>query len=242
MRFGFIGAGPMATNIAKKLAKNGHEIKIADARGIERLAGKELAGKPVPVQEVITDIDVLIVSIPLNALPSIRGMIEQVGEDVIIVDTSNYYPVRDGEMEEIENGMLESEWVSKQLGRPIIKAFNNLLAYTLEYKGTPEGTNGRIAISIAGDNEQHKQIIMNVVNEVGFDPVDGGSLSDSWRQQPGTPGYCTELTKAELTAALQKAIKEKARFQRNLVLEKLSAFTEGFTHQDLVNLNRELQV
>lgn len=232
----------MATNIAKKLAKNGHEIKIADARGIERLAGKELAGKPVPVQEVITDIDVLIVSIPLNALPSIRGMIEQVGEDVIIVDTSNYYPVRDGEMEEIENGMLESEWVSKQLGRPIIKAFNNLLAYTLEYKGTPEGTNGRIAISIAGDNEQHKQIIMNVVNEVGFDPVDGGSLSDSWRQQPGTPGYCTELTKAELTAALQKAIKEKARFQRNLVLEKLSAFTEGFTHQDLVNLNRELQV
>jgi hypothetical protein len=242
MRFGFIGAGPMASNIAKKLDKNGHDIKIADARGIERLEGKELAGTPVRVQEVITDIDVLIISIPFNALPSIRSIIDQVGEEVVIVDTSNYYPLRDNKIEEIENGMVESVWVSKQLGRPIIKAFNNLLAYTLEYNGTPESTSGRIAITIAGDNQSHKQIIMNVVNEIGFDPVDGGSLSDSWRQQPGTPAYCTELTKEELTDALKKANKEKAPFQRDKVLEKLSAFTEGFSHQDFVTLNRETQI
>jgi predicted dinucleotide-binding enzyme len=242
MRFGFIGAGPMALNIAKKLAKNGHDIKIADARGIERLEGKELAGKPVSVEEVITDIDVLIVSIPFNALPSIRSVIEQVGEEVVIVDTSNYYSVRDNNIEEIKNGMVESVWVSQQLGRPIIKAFNNLLAYTLEYKGTPEGTSERLAIAIAGDNQSHKQIIMNVVNEVGFDPLDGGSLGESWRQQPGTPGYCTELTKEELTAAMKRANKEKARFQRDKVLEQLPAFTKGISHQDLVNLNREYQL
>jgi hypothetical protein len=98
MRFGFIGAGPMASNIAKKLDKNGHDIKIADARGIERLEGKELAGTPVRVQEVITDIDVLIISIPFNALPSIRSIIDQVGEEVVIVDTSNYYPLRDNKI------------------------------------------------------------------------------------------------------------------------------------------------
>ncbi|TKG98978.1 3-hydroxyisobutyrate dehydrogenase, partial [Peribacillus simplex] len=63
MRFGIIGAGPIGTSISKKLVKNGHDVKIADARGIERLEGKEIAGTPVSVEDVITNIDVLIISI-----------------------------------------------------------------------------------------------------------------------------------------------------------------------------------
>ena len=118
--------------------------------------------------------------------------------------------------------MVESVWVSNQLGRPIIKAFNNLLAYTLENKGTPEGTSGRIAMAIAGNDLSQKQIIMDVVNELGFDAVDSGSLSDSWRQQPGTPAYCTELTKDELTKALKKANKEKAPLLRDKVMERFA--------------------
>jgi Predicted dinucleotide-binding enzymes len=240
MRFGIIGAGPIASNIAKKLVKNRHDVKIADARGIERLEGKELAGTPVSVENVITNIDVLIISIPFHAVPSIRKVVDQVGEEVVVVDTSNYYPQISNKMEEIENGMVESVWVSNQLGRPIIKAFNNLLAYTLEHEGTPEGTSGRIAIAIAGDNQPHKQLIMNVANELGFDTVDSGSLSDSWRQQPGTPAYCTELTKEELTEALTKANKEKAPFLRNKVMEKLFAAPGGYSHKEIVNLNREI--
>ncbi|PQP88576.1 NADPH-dependent F420 reductase [Paenibacillus sp. AR247] len=240
MRFGIIGAGPIALNISKKLVENGHDVKIADARSIERLEGKELAGTPVNVNEVITNIDVLVISIPLHALPSIRNIVDQAGEDVVILDTSNYYPYRDNKIHEIEKGMVESVWVSNQLGRPITKAFNNLLAYTLEHKGTPEGTRGRIAIAIAGDNQLHKQITMNIVNELGFDPVDSGSLSDSWRQQPGTPAYCTELTKEELTEALNKANKEKAPFLRDEVMERLSAANGGYSHQDIVNLNRDI--
>lgn len=240
MKFGIIGAGPIASNIAKKLMENGHDVKIADARGVERLEGKELAATPVSVDEVITNIAVLVISIPFNALPSIRSIVDKVGEEVVVVDTSNYYPSRDNKIEEIENGLVESIWVSTQLGRPITKAFNNLLAYTLEYKGVPEGTPGRIAIAIAGDNQSHKQITMDVVNELGFDPVDSGSLNDSWRQQPGTPAYCTELTTEELTAALKKANKETAPFQRDKVIEKLTAAIGGYSHQDIVNLNREI--
>lgn len=240
MNFGIIGAGPIASNIAKKLVGNGHDVKIADARGIERLEGKELAGTPVSVEDVITKIDILVISIPFHALPSIRNIIDKVGEEIIVVDTSNYYPQLSGKIEEVENGMVESVWVSKQLGRPIIKAFNNLLAYTLEYKGAPQGTSGRLAIAIAGDNQSHKKITMNLVNELGFDPVDSGSLSDSWRQQPGTPAYCTELTKEELTEALKKANKEKSPLQRDKAIEKLSGATGGYSHQDIVNLNREI--
>lgn len=245
MRFGIIGAGTIGTIISKKLVENGHDVKIADARGIERLEGKELAGTPVSVEDVMKNIEVLIISLPLKALPSIQNIINQVGEEVIIVDTSNYYPYRDGKIEEIENGMVESVWVSNQLGRPIIKAFNNLLAYTLENKGTSEGTSGRIAITIAGNDLSQKQVIMDIANELGFDTVDSGSLSDSWRQQPGTPAYCTELTKDELTKALKKANKEKAPLLRDKSMERFAELLSGkkeveLSHKDFVNINREI--
>jgi len=237
MRFGIIGAGPIGSIISKKLVKIGYDVKIADARGIERLEGKEFAGTPVRVEDVIKNIEVLIISLPIKAMPSIRDIINQVGEEVIIVDTSNYYPFRDNKIEEIENGMVESVWVSNQLGRPIIKAFNNLLAHTLENEGTPEGTSGRIAIAIAGNDLSQKQVIMDLVNELGFDTVDNGSLSDSWKQQPGTPAYCTELTKDELTKALKKANKEKAPLLRDKAIE---SYQPGYSHKDIVNLNREI--
>jgi len=241
MRFGIIGAGTIGSIISKKLVKTGHEVKIADARGIGHLEGKDFAGTPVPVENVIKDIDVLIISLPLQALPSIRNIIEQVKEEVVIVDTSNYYPSRDDKIVEIENGMVEGVWVSNQLGRHIIKAFNNILAHTLENDGTPEGTSGRIAIAIAGNDEAQKQVIMSVVNQLGFDTVDTGSLNDSWRQQPGTPAYCTKLTKEELTKALKKANKEKAPYLRDKVMEKLSASDlPPLSHKDIINMNREI--
>jgi 8-hydroxy-5-deazaflavin:NADPH oxidoreductase len=241
MKFGIIGAGSIGSIISRKLVENGHDVKIADARGMEHLEGKDLAGKPVRAEDAITNIEVLILSLPLRALSSVRNIIEQVGEEVILVDTSNYYPGRDDKIEEIEDGMVESIWVSNQLGRPIIKAFNNLLAYTLENEGTPEGTSGRIAMAVAGDNIEQKQIIMDVVDQIGFDTVDGGSLSDSWRQQPGTPAYCTELTKDELTKALDKANKEKAPLLRDKVMEMLSvADPKLLSKKDIVNMNREI--
>jgi 8-hydroxy-5-deazaflavin:NADPH oxidoreductase len=242
MRFGIIGAGPIGSIISNKLVKKGHDIKIADVRGIERLEGKELAGTPVRVEDAIKNIEVLIISLPTKVLPSIRNIINQVGEEVIIVDTSNYYPFRDGKIEEIENGTVESVWVSSQLGRPVIKAFNNLLAYTLENEGTSEDSR-RIAMAVAGNDPSQKQVVIDLVNELGFDTVDSGSLSDSWRQQPGTPAYCTELTKEELTNALKKANKEKAPLLRDNVMEKFAELAEKkeakFSHKDIVNINRE---
>lgn len=236
MKFGIIGAGPIGASISKKLVKNGHDVKIADARGIERLERKELTGTPVSSEEVLKNIDVLILSLPFHVMPTIRNIIDKCDEKVIVVDTSNYYPFRDKQIEEIENGMVESVWVSNQLGRSIIKAFSNQLAYTLENRGTPEGTIGRIAMAVAGNDLSQKQIIMDVVNELGFDTVDSGSLNNSWRQQPGTPAYCTELNKEELAEALKKANKKRAPFLRDKVMEN---FSPEFSHQDIVNLNRE---
>ncbi|MEJ8302933.1 NADPH-dependent F420 reductase [Saccharibacillus sacchari] len=240
MKFGIIGVGNIGSVLAEKLVNNGYDVKIADVRGIERLEGKDVVGERVSVEDVVKDIDVLIASIPLHALPSIKSIVSKVSEEVIVVDTSNYYPERDTQIEEIEKGMVESVWVSKQLGRPIIKTFNNLLALTLKNGGTAKGTDGRIAITVAGDRDDQKKVIMDIVSELGFDSVDSGSLSESWRQQPGTPAYCTELTKDELMEALKKANKEKSPRMREKVMKSFLSATADLSHEDVVRTNREI--
>jgi len=83
--------------------------------------------------------------------------------------------------------MPESVWTSRQLGRPIFKAFNSIMFYALSERGMPEGLSNRLAIPVAGDDPRGKSVVMSLVNDVGFDSVDGGLLRDSWRQQPSTP-------------------------------------------------------
>ncbi|MFL6761964.1 MAG: NADPH-dependent F420 reductase, partial [Sphingomicrobium sp.] len=127
-------------------------------------------------------------------------------ERVPVIDTGNYYPgMRDPHIPEIDEGMTESVWVSRQLGRPVIKAFNNILAYSLAELGRPQGSSGRLAIAVAGDNVEAKDVAMRLVDEVGFNPVDAGSLADSWRQQPSTPAYCCDFDADETRRALAAA-------------------------------------
>src|ERR1700739_3674719 len=100
--------------------------------------------------------------------------------------------------------MPESQWVAQQLGRPVIKAFNNIYAARLQNFGLPAGTTGRVAIPVAGDDLKAKAIVFRLVDDIGFDPVDAGGLADSWRQQPGTPVYGP----AFVTAAVQLALSQ----------------------------------
>ncbi|WP_323703152.1 NADPH-dependent F420 reductase [Mammaliicoccus sp. Dog046] len=237
MKIGIIGAGPIGATLSHKLVNSGHDVKIADVRSVDRLKDKNISGKAVEVEDVVTNIDVLILSIPTKVMTDIKDVISKVEDKVIIVDTSNYYPFRDHKIAAIEDGEVESEWVSQQIGRDVVKAFNNLLAYTLAEKGSPQGTDNRIAIGISGNNDAEKDIIKQLINEVGFDAVDNGKLSDSWKQQPGTPAYCTELTKSELATALEKANKQKAPQLRDEIMKN---FTPDFTHDDTVNLNRKI--
>jgi predicted dinucleotide-binding enzyme len=69
-----------------------------------------------------------------------------------VIDIGNYHPeLRDGRIDAIDCGMLDSQWVAQQIGRPVIKAFNNVLAKSLLEKGVPKVTKGRIALPVAGD-------------------------------------------------------------------------------------------
>ena len=116
------------------------------------------------------------------------------------IDTSNYYPLlRDGRLPELEiSDLTESEWMQQHLGRPVLKEFNNILAAHLEHNGQTAGKPGCIVLLVAGDEATAKQQAIALVEDMGFDAVDDGSLHESWRQQPGSPLYCTDLPATEV--------------------------------------------
>jgi len=209
MRIGVIGAGAIGGTLARHLARLGHRVSIANSRGPDSLTAlaAEIGATPVSVVDAANAGEVVIVSIPQKAVPDLpRGLFAKVADGVVVVDTGNYYPeLRDGRIDAIERGMLDSRWVAQQLGRPVIKAFNNIYARSLLEKGVPPSTPGRVALSVAGDRAEAKAPVLRLVDELGFDPVDGGDLGNSWRQQPGTPAYCRDLEIAALRRALAEA-------------------------------------
>ena len=209
MRIGIIGSGNIGGTLARHLARLKHQVSIANSRGPESLAtlAQQIGARAVTVADAVEAGDVVIVSIPEKNIPDLpRGLFANVPDGIAVVDTGNYYPeLRDGRIDAIDRGLLDSHWVSHQLGRPVIKAFNNIYAQSLLEKGRPRGTAGRVALPVAGDSPKAKAVVLGLVDELGFDPVDGGGLDDSWRQQPGTPAYCRDLDAEELRRALAQA-------------------------------------
>lgn len=243
MKIGIIGAGAIGGTIAKKMASAGHTVKINNSGDLDKLnaLAEELGVIAADQKEVVKDVDVIILSVPTVAIPTLpKDLFSNVPENVIVVDTSNYYPFRDADIEEIKNGKVESVWVSEQLGRPVIKAFNNLLAETLASGGKNPDAEDRIAMAVAGDDVEAKKVVAGLINDSGFDAVDSGDLSESWRHQPGTPAYCTELTAEELKQALFDAVKEEAPLLRDKTIADLSSLPSYSSHQDIVEYNRWL--
>ena len=209
MRIRVIGAGSTGGILARHLAKLGHQVSIANSRGPESLTAlaAEIGATPVCVVDAATAGEIVIIAIPTKAVADLpRSLFAHVPGNVVVIDIGNYHPeLRDGRIDAIDRGMLDSQWVAQQIGRPVIKAFNNILAGSLLEKGAPRGTPGRIALSVAGDSLDARATVLRLVDELGFDAVDGGDLDNSWRQQPGTPAYCRDLDAAALRCALAEA-------------------------------------
>jgi len=213
MKIGIIGAGQIGGTLTRRLTSLGHTVFVANSRGPETLESlaQETGATAVSVKEAAQAGDVVIITIPEKNIPSLpTDLFAGRPENLVIVDTGNYYPrQRDGRIEAIEDGMTESGWVSQQLGRPVIKAFNNIYADHLLRKGSPPNTPDRIALPIAGDDHRAKSVVLKLVDELGFDGVDAGKLDDSWRQQPGTPVYATDLDAEGVRLALSQAKRER---------------------------------
>jgi predicted dinucleotide-binding enzyme len=210
MRIGIIGAGLIGGTLTQRLTGQGHEVSVANSRGPETLrdwadgvgAGAVWAG------QAARDKDVVVITIPEKAVPNLPdGLFAGDGaRPAAVVDTCNYYPQqRDGAIEEIEQGMPESRWVEHQVGHPVVKAFNNIYYEHLGSSGSPPTAAERIALPVAGDHIEAKAVVMRLVDELGFDPIDAGGIDESWRQQPGSGVYTTDLDATRLRRVLAEA-------------------------------------
>ncbi len=210
MKIGIIGAGHIGSALTHRFRAAGHDVSVANSRGPQTLAdlARETGARAVSVQEAARDKDVVVVTIPEKHVIDLpKGLFAE----AVVVDTGNYYPQqRDGRIEAIESGMTESRWVSEQLGRPVVKAFNTIYAQHLLENGKPKGAPGRIALPVAGDDAKAKAVVMGLVDEIGFDVVDAGTIDESWRQQPGSPVYGADYDAEGVRRALSQAKRERA--------------------------------
>jgi predicted dinucleotide-binding enzyme len=213
MRIGIIGAGNMGATLAVQLTRAGHEVAIANSRGPRTIAdiAARAGATAVPVSEIAGSADLIIVAVPEKNVPDLAAQLSgSLPASLTVVDTGNYVPaLRDGPIDAIEAGQLESEWVQERLLHPVIKAFNTIRPESLAALGRPASTPGRTAIPLAGDDSSAKAIVTGLVDQLGFDGLDAGSLAASWRQQPGTPVYTTDLPLDAARRALARATCEQ---------------------------------
>ena len=215
MKIGIIGAGLIGGTLTRRLRELGHDVTVANSRAPETLTelANETGATAVWARDAAADADLVIVSIPQKNVPDLAdGIVDARKPGAPVIETNNYYPQqRDGEIARIEDGQVESAWVAEQIGAPVYKVFNGIWWKHLLEKGTPSGTPSRIALPIAGEDGTGRELVHGIVEQLGFEPVDAGPISESWRQQPGTPVYGKDFDAENTLKALAEATPDRTR-------------------------------
>jgi predicted dinucleotide-binding enzyme len=226
--WGFIGSGHIGSTVARLALTAGHEVVVSNSRGPETLEGlvAELGpgARAGTVEEAGRAGDVVVVTIPFKAY---RDVPAGALADKIVIDTMNYYPQRDGEVAELEDeSTTSSELLAAHLpGSRVVKAFNNIFFQHLGSLGRPSGAPDRSALAIAGDDDDAKALVSRLLDEIGYDTLDLGSLSEGWRIQRDTAAYGTPYAAnasdwtaggRQATAAQLREAADRARRYRDM--------------------------
>ncbi|MBN9238269.1 MAG: NADP oxidoreductase [Micrococcales bacterium 70-64] len=205
---GFIGSGHIGTAVAQKAVENGYDVVMSNSRGpetlaalVEQLGPKARAATPVEAAEAA---DIAVVTVPLKAYRDVP--VEQLAGKLVL-DTNNYYFERDGHIAALDekratvSGLLQEHLPTSR----VVKAFNHIGSAEIGTTGSPAGTPDRRALALAGDDADSKQTVADLYDAFGFDSVDVGPLSESWRVERDMPAYGVRQNADELRANLAKA-------------------------------------
>jgi len=202
MNIGIIGAGAMGCCLAEKFARLGHSVTLANSRGpasLKQLA-EEIGADAGTVEDAAKNKQLIVVAIPEKNIPDLpKDLFRNLPRDVVIIDLGNYYPtLRDGAITELDASGIDSLWVQEQLGVPVVKVFNSIIAESLRDLGKAKGEKNRVGLAVSGDDANAKELVFALVNDLGFDPFDIGSIDQSWKQQPGSSIYCRDINIDEI--------------------------------------------
>jgi 8-hydroxy-5-deazaflavin:NADPH oxidoreductase len=215
---GLIGAGHIGSQIARLAVASGHDVVLSNSRGpntlsslIAELGPRARAATPADAAKAG---DIVVVTIPLKNIDTVPA---EPLAGKIVIDTNNYYPQRDGQIPRLDNeSATSSELLQEHLkASKVVKVFNHIYAADITKDVRKAGTENRRALSVFGDDQEAKATVATLLDEFGFDTVDGGPLTESWRIQPGTPAYGprrnAEELRRDLDAAKRPAPRSSAR-------------------------------
>jgi hypothetical protein len=191
---GIVGSGMIGGTVARLSVAAGHQVVVSNSRGPETL--QELVAELGPLatagtaEQAAEAGDLVVVSVPVKAFAEIAA---KPLDGKPVLDTSNYYPQRDGQIEELDTGTLTSSGLlQRDLPEAhVVKIFNNIYFKHLQSLARPSGAGDRTALPIAGDNADAKAAVTAYLDSIGYDTVDVGPVAESWRQEPGSPAYGT---------------------------------------------------
>jgi predicted dinucleotide-binding enzyme len=243
MKIGILGAGSIGSTLARRLARRGHEVTIANSRGPETIGREALStgARAVDASEVAAGVEVLIVSVPMNRNVDIAEHVRAAPAGAVVIDTSNYYPMRDGRMTAFDEGQVETVWLSELFSRSVVKAWNAITSQSFDAKSTGADDPQRVAIPVAADRDADRLVAIELVEDTGFVGFDAGTLADSWRQQPGSPVYCTDRSPTDIAGWLAAAEKERVPQRRDLAMQVIGEYAAAGGTVDgnfLVSINR----
>ncbi|WP_425488161.1 NADPH-dependent F420 reductase [Microbacterium proteolyticum] len=205
---GIIGAGHIGSALAKGFAKNGYDVVIANSRGPETLTGLVSSigdnARAATAHDAAEAGDIVVVTVPLKAIAEVP-VAPLAGKTVL--DTNNYYFERDGQISELdEKKTTTSQMLQDHLPQShVVKAFNHIMAADILTDGSPAGSENRRALATSSDSDEAVALVTRVYDEFGFDTVNVGPLSESWRVERDQPAYVVRQNAEELTQNLARA-------------------------------------
>jgi 8-hydroxy-5-deazaflavin:NADPH oxidoreductase len=206
MRIGIVGAGMIGSTMAKLWVDAGHEVRLASRHPenlkpvVEKLGRHASAGTPL---EVATFGEVVMLTVPLKAIPDLAGGLAPALNGKVVLDTGNAYEQRDGEIAHRASSHPQGTagWASAMFpAARWVKAFNTVYFKTLESQAHREGD--KVGIPLAGDDKNALETAAQLVRDAGFDPVIVGPLARGKEFEPGTPSYNTGKSGPELRKIL----------------------------------------
>jgi 8-hydroxy-5-deazaflavin:NADPH oxidoreductase len=207
MEIGILGSGKIGGNLARLFARAGHHVRVANSRGPASLRPLVESIGPnaeaATLQDAVDEADLVVIAVPWTAREEVLG---ETGpyDDKIVVDAMNAY-TEDFEIDDL--GDRTSSEVTRALvpGALLVKAFNTIFYKRLADDGQPKGGPGRLAIPVASDDEAAKMVVMELIDSIGFDPVDnGGLVAGGRKQQPGAPVYNQPIDAKEMRTLLAR--------------------------------------
>ncbi|HSU46190.1 MAG TPA: NAD(P)-binding domain-containing protein [Arthrobacter sp.] len=205
---GIIGAGHIGSQVARKAVQLGYDVVISNSRGPETLQDlvSELGPKAraATAAEAAAAGDFAVVTVPLKSYKDIP--VEPLAGKIVI-DTNNYYWERDGRIPALDNGeATTSGLLQEHLPQSkVAKGFNHIMAKDITTDGTPAGTENRRALATASDYPEAAELVTRLYDEFGFDTVNVGALSESWRVERDRPAYVKRQNAVELKDNLAEA-------------------------------------